>query len=128
MRISFSLLSIAWIILTMSLSFARDEAAGDKDRATFAQLKKAGDDSSKDHQIDFFFVFSKEVAAKAALADLLKEGFRGELSARDGEYLITVTKKMKPAMVPLRRLREKFESIANKHGGTYDGWGTEVEK
>ncbi|MEK7355555.1 MAG: ribonuclease E inhibitor RraB [Bdellovibrionota bacterium] len=115
-------------ILSGWSAWAKKSSGDEKDLATLAQLKTAGDDPTKDHDIDFFFIFPKESSAKAAVESLKGLGHEAQVSASGTEFSVSLKKRMKPDLELLRELRQKFKRVAAKHSGEYDGWGTGVEK
>ena len=119
---------VAMTILSGWSAWAKKSSGDEKDLATLEQLKTAGDDATKDHDIDFFFVFAKEPAAKAAVESLRELGHVTTVSTSGSGFSVSLKKRMKPELEALRVLRQKFKRVAAKHGGEYDGWGTEVQK
>lgn len=99
----------------------------DKDLLVIEALIKNGSDVTKEHQIDFFFDFAKfEQAAPVAQA-LDAEGYEVKMYENgDKSFSIEAKSNMVPSITTMRNLTAKFESLAVKHGGVYDGWGAEV--
>ena len=104
--------------------------APDLDQQVLDQLKNAGSDVSKPHEIDFFLYFPTEAAANSAAEEMKKEvgAVKVDRAAKSAEWLCFATKRMVPAHTELARLRQRFDDIASKLKGKYDGWGTEVVK
>jgi regulator of RNase E activity RraB len=102
----------------------------DLDQQVLDQLKKAGADLSKPHNIEFFLYFPTEDLANQAAKDVKGEGcdVKVQLGADKKNWLCFATKRMVPDHDELVRLRKRFNEIAHKRNGEYDGWGTEVEK
>jgi Regulator of ribonuclease activity B len=102
----------------------------DLDQQVLDQLKKAGSDLSKPHNIDFFLYFPTEGLAKEAAKDI--EGdvdtVKVELGADKKNWLCFANKRMVPDHDRLVALRKHFNEVASKGNGVYDGWGTEVVK
>ena len=98
------------------------------DGQVLPQLKAAGSDLRRPHEIDLFFTGSKR--GLAALKDRLSSrGYQTTLSELDppanGHYLrATVT--TVPRLSSLLRLRREMCSIATAHESAYDGWGASV--
>jgi hypothetical protein len=102
----------------------------DLDQQVLDQLKKAGSNLSKPHDIEFFlYLLTKELANSAA-EEIEEEGatVKVERAADDSAWLCFATKRMVPDHAELVRLRKKFNGIASRLKGEYDGWGTEVVK
>ncbi|MBL7686554.1 MAG: ribonuclease E inhibitor RraB [Bdellovibrionaceae bacterium] len=101
----------------------------DKDAKTLEQLKGLGDDSKKEHKVDFFFSFKSEAGAKAVADELTKEGWPNPIvEASKGRVAMILSKRLVPSLTRMQSLRLKFDALAFKNDGEYDGWGTEVEK
>jgi hypothetical protein len=102
----------------------------DLDQQVLDQLKKAGSDLSKPHDIDFFLYFPKEAAAKEAAKDIETnvDTVKVELGADKQNWLCFGNKRMVPDHDKLVALRKRFNEVARKGNGLYDGWGTEVVK
>ena len=100
----------------------------DLDQQVLDQLKKAGSDLSKPHDIEFFLYFLTKESANSAAEEVEGEGatVKVERAADDSAWLCFATKRMVPDHVELVRLRKKFNGIASRLEGEYDGWGTEV--
>jgi regulator of RNase E activity RraB len=102
----------------------------DLDQQVLDQLKKAGSDLFKLHDIEFFLYFPTETSGNEASKDVKVEvdDVKVKLGADKKNWLCFATKRMVPKHDELVRLRKRFNEIANKGGGEYDGWGTEVVK
>jgi regulator of RNase E activity RraB len=102
----------------------------DLDQLVLAQLKKAGSDLSKPHVIEFFLYFPTQAAAEQAAVRAREDGFQAKVEPplKDTNWLCLTTKTMVPDLKRLQDLRSAFERLAWLLKGTYDGWGTSVEK
>ena len=111
-------------------SWFRKKKPTDGDEAVLVQLRKAGSDLSKPHQIEFFLYFPSQDAAEQGAAQIRNTGFdaKVQLSAKGDSWLCFATKRMIPDLASLDKIRIQFEALAGKLGGEYDGWGTPVEK
>jgi regulator of RNase E activity RraB len=117
------------LIMPMSiLSLFGGSKKSDPDEAVLAQLKKAGSDLSKPHQIEFFLYFHAESSAQQAAKQIKEQGFNVEVrrAAKGTDWLCFATKKMVPELAALQRIRRDFSNLAAANGGEYDGWGTGV--
>src|SRR5262249_44821486 len=94
------------------------------------QLKKAGSNLSKPHNVEFFLYFSTEAAAEKAAKDVEAEGCTVKVKpgANNSGWLCFATRRMVPDHTELVRLRNQFNEIARRLDGEYDGWGTPVVK
>ena len=102
----------------------------DLDQQVLNQLKKAGSDLSKPHNLEFFLYFPTETSANQAAKDLKIEVDDVEVQpgAKSRNWLCFATKRMVPEHDKLVSLRKRFNEIAHEGGGIYDGWGTEIVK
>ena len=102
----------------------------DLDELVLMRLKKAGSDLSKPHAIEFFLYFPTQAVAEQAASRVREDGFeaRVEPPLKDNNWLCLATKTMVPDLKALQDLRRAFERLAWLLKGTYDGWGTSVEK
>ena len=102
----------------------------DPDQQVLDQLKKAGSNLSKPHKIDFFLYFPTEASANEASKDIAGDvdTVKVELGADKENWLCFANKRMVPHHDKLVALRRRFDDIARKGNGVYDGWGTEVVK
>jgi regulator of RNase E activity RraB len=98
------------------------------DQQVLDQLKKAGSDLSKPHSIEFFLYFPTEDSANEAAKDVKIEvdEVNVRLSEDKKNWLCFAAKRMVPNHGKLVELRRRFNEIANRGDGVYDGWGTEV--
>ena len=104
--------------------------AGDPDQQVLEQLRAAGSDLSKPHEMEFFLYFPSEEAAQQAGSKLETEGFDGEVrSASDrAAWVCLVYRQMVPERTKLAALRKRFNTLTRELGGEYDGWETKIEK
>jgi hypothetical protein len=124
------LLVVVLIVPLIGGIFSRWQKEPDPDQQVLDQLKKAGSDLSKLHNIDFFLYFStKDLAndaAKSIEGDV--DAVKVELGADKQTWLCFANKRMVPDHDKLVALRKRFNEVARKGQGIYDGWGTEVVK
>lgn len=107
---------------------AGERAHADPDAITLAELAAAGSDLFQPHDIEFFLYVPERRAAEEVARTLERDGFTVRVG-RDGEeheWLCTACRRMPPRLQDLQRLREELSSLADTHGGAYDGWGTTV--
>ncbi len=99
----------------------------DRDYKTIEALKNNGSDISKPHEIDFFLDFDKfEQAAPIAQA-MDKDGFNVRMFENgDGTFTIEAKKTIPPSLETMREITKQLNSLTEKYGGNYDGWGTEI--
>lgn len=106
----------------------RESRARDVDANTLMELADAGSDLHRAHEVEFFFYLPTEQAAQAVAETLKQDGYGIRLEAVDPghDWLCLGSREMTPELAELRRLRTRFTSLAESHGGAYDGWGATV--
>ncbi len=92
------------------------------DSAVFTQLKQAGHDFSKETEVVFYLYFPEEGAARGALQVLSADGYNGEISSSDSQWLCKLNKKMILTADTIDMERFKFRDLTVNAGGEYDGW------
>jgi len=105
-------------------------ATSDSDRAVLEQLRGAGSDLSKPHQIEFYLYFPNEEAAGQAAEKLEAENFDGEMRRAPDltRWLCLVHQEMVPELSKLAAVKRRLAKLAQEFGGEYDGWETNIEK
>jgi regulator of RNase E activity RraB len=108
----------------------RRSQKADLDDSVLVQLRKAGSNLSKQHQIEFFLYFPTQSAAEQAAVQVRDAGFEVKVdpAAKGNDWLCFATKKMVPELTAMQEIRSNFNKLASSIGGEYDGWGTAVEK
>ena len=90
-------------------------------------LRHNGADVTKVHDIDFFLVFDSESDAAPIVEKLRAVGYEivgvsRPSSARHWE--IHAKRKMVPELRAMQATTRILQTLAEAHGGRYDGWGT----
>jgi hypothetical protein len=91
------------------------------------QLKKAGNDLSKQHKIEFVLSFSTQSVAEQAAPRLRSAGFGVEVKQDGSDWRCLATKTMIPDLAALEQIHRDMDQIAASLGGRYEGWGTGAE-
>jgi len=112
------------------LDLFRSRRKPDLDQSVLVQLRKAGSDLSKPHNIEFFLYFPTQAVAEKAALSIRTTGFEVEVkkAAQGDSWLCFATKTMVPELPNLQRIRHNFATLAVSMNGDYDGWGTQVVK
>ncbi len=120
-------LVLAAVVIAAAL-LRRPEPPLSPDGEVLAQLKKAGSNLSKPHPVEFFLYFPTSEAAERVGATLRADGFEIVVKpgAKGPDWLVQATRSMLPVEAELIALRQRFEALARREGGVYDGWGTPV--
>jgi hypothetical protein len=121
-----------WLIIRGNLGLRAAEVRRgmeDPDGATLDELARAGSDLTREHLIEFYLLFPREETARAVAVILQGEGFDTRMSQNEKEkdWTLLATRRMRPELAPLRAVRDRLTALVAERGGTYDGWGTEVE-
>ena len=100
----------------------------DPDEATLAELRRAGSDLARRHEMEFFLYLPDRPAADLVAEQLTAEGFRVEVraAAESEDWLCLATREMNPELDELHRLRRHLTAVAESRNGVYDGWGATV--
>ncbi|MCX7220274.1 MAG: ribonuclease E inhibitor RraB [Burkholderiales bacterium] len=109
----------------------RAPAQTNPDSLVLTQLRKAGSNLGKPHDIEFFLYFPSEAAAGRVASKLRGDGFGVTVSPAAGggaDWLALATRSMVPEGKELVRLRNMFTLLSSAENGNYDGWGTPVVK
>lgn len=98
------------------------------DGQVLSQLKKAGSNLSKPHDVEFFLYFPTESIAEQAASQIRTAGFAVEVkpAAKGNDWLCFATRRMVPDIGALEQIRKDFTNLTTTLGGEYDGWGTGV--
>ena len=112
------------------LDLFRSKERPDLDQSVLVQLRKAGSDLSKPHNIEFFLYFPTQPVAERAAPPIRNAGFEVEVkrAAQGDSWLCFATKTMIPELPDLQKIRHNFVTLAVSMNGEYDGWGTQVVK
>ncbi|MED5618901.1 ribonuclease E inhibitor RraB [Ideonella sp. BN130291] len=99
------------------------------DGAVLSQLRQAGSNLDKPHNIEFFLYLPGEAAARRVAAKLEAQGFMVEVkpsASGNSDWLTLAKRAMVPRVDELLQLRAQLSALCETEGGEYDGWGTEV--
>ena len=105
-----------------SMDFTANESARDA-------LGNAGVDPSSELMYEHFFYFDDEVGVRGAEDDLLAAGFEVETLPPDDDvptWSLKATQRASLDAEQLDALTIEMQTVAERHGGTYDGWGSPI--
>lgn len=102
-------------------------ATEDPDGATLDELARAGSDLTRLHVVEFYLYLPSEELAHETAAILRDEGFESRISRNESDWTLLASRRMRPELAPLRAVRDRLTALVTQRGGSYDGWGTEVE-
>lgn len=125
--IGLMVLAIAGILIYSRIGVSTELSP---DGQVIQQLKKAGSNISKPHDMEFFFYFPTLEAAEKIATTLKLEGFIAvaQQAAKGDDFVVLATKSMVPSDVELTALRQKFNAMSANEKGEYDGWGSPLVK
>jgi regulator of RNase E activity RraB len=106
----------------------RTANAPDVDQQVLDQLQAAGSDLSKPHPLEFYLYFPAEDLAHKVADEIEADGYKVEVkrAPRGGTWMCYVTRRMAPKRAEIAAMGKRFRELAQKYGGEYDGWETEV--
>jgi len=94
-----------------------------------SQLRQAGSNLSRPHDIEFFLYFPSEVGAQRIAAKLYAQGFDVKVTPSASgkpEWVALARRSMVPDVEEL--VRAMFLGLVSSEHGNYDGWGAPVVK
>jgi regulator of RNase E activity RraB len=90
------------------------------------QLRKAGSDPFKPHDVDFFLAFPDNEAAEQVAAWMRGEGFDADVTDTpengDLRYSLHAHKSMQLTVPDMQALSRRLTEAATQKSGRYDGW------
>jgi hypothetical protein len=124
--------AIVLIIVAVALFLlARRTAPGKaSDAQVIEQLTKGGSNLTRPHNIEFRFYFPSRELAERVTGTLRADGFRVSVEevAQGNQYILRAARAMVPLLSELQSLRSRFDELATREGGVYDGWSAGVVK
>ena len=136
MIVVYSCIGIIVVIISLLVvrQFKHTSKGNDADLFVINELKKAGSDLSKPHDVEFHFIS----AGKENLESMIKEFksvdykitqiFADENEKNKKEYFVDVVKTMivsEETIIPESALMSR---LADKYKVTFDGWGASIVK
>ncbi len=103
---------------------------GDLDQLTLQQLAQAGGNLEKlTEVVNYLYVPTQDLAQQAG-AELRQAGYSVEVrpAATGSNWLALAKIDLVPSAQNIQMLRERFEALAARSGGEYDGWEAAVTK
>jgi len=122
---------VAAIVVGAAILVYRAGSEGKPDIMVLSQLRQAGSDLTKRHDIEFFVYVPTEAAANRVASSLAPQGFAAKVAPAAGGkpmWLVLATRSMIPDVGELVRLRNLLTQLAESEQGSYDGWGSPVVK
>jgi hypothetical protein len=100
------------------------------DKHVLGLLSKLGSDVNELHEVSFWMYFTLEDKAYKAAAELSKQGLTVDVSPpHDGhtKWLCIAFTHIVPRFPTLEKYRKRLTTLAERHGGEFDGWEIEVK-
>ena len=101
------------------------------DQNVLDQLREAGSDLSKPHDLEFFLYFPNQESAGIAAERIITSGAGGfsaevKRGPQGDTWMCYVTRRMVPEGAKIALIGERFSALAQELGGEYDGWETSL--
>jgi hypothetical protein len=119
----FALGLIAVCVLVLVL-LNRGRTRGSSDAQIIDRLLKAGSDLTRAHEIEFLFFFPSRASADEAARRLKADGCTVSIdeTITGTRWVLLATRSMVPLLSEMQPLRSKFDELAAREGGVFDGW------
>jgi rhodanese-related sulfurtransferase len=100
------------------------------DQLTLQQLAKAGGDLSRPTDVVSYLYLPTEQQAQQAGAELRQAGYSVEVrpAATGSTWLALARMDLVPNRQNIQMLRSRFDALAAKFGGEFDGWEAAITK
>ena len=101
-----------------------------QDNEALDQLRSAGSNLTKPHQIEFYLYLPSEADAEAAKAVLRPMGYSVtvRVGANNINWLCLASRTMMPTIQELSEARGVFKRLALSYRGAYGGWEAAIER
>lgn len=98
------------------------------DKLALAQLRSAGADPSSPTEISFYMYFATEAVARTAERELAPTDVHCEVrpAAKGPTWLVLAKITAPPAEANVEAESERFQALAERLGGEFDGWEAAV--
>lgn len=113
-----------------SINYQPQNLQPDVDQEVLNQLRGAGSDLSKPHNMEFLIYLPTEESANRVANRIRPDGFNVEVkrAAQGSNWLCLAMKRMAPKHSEIAAIGKRFSAIAQEFNGEYDGWETSIEK
>jgi hypothetical protein len=107
----------------------RGSAHDDWDERLVQNLRAAGGNAFTPYEVDFFFNLPDETSCNTLRAVLEPEGFAIDTRVMGGEgasgFSLHARKPVRVSVTEMQDYSKRFRTLAEQHGGHYDGWMTD---
>jgi hypothetical protein len=96
------------------------------DERLVKRVRAQGGDPFKPVEVDFFFDLPTSEACDGVRDELVPEGFAVDFRPMDADlgkdFTLHARKAMRMSVTEMQGWSQRFEALAIRHGGMYDGW------
>jgi len=110
---------------------ARSRPRNDWDAQMVRNLRASGANAFTQYEVDFFFTLPDQVACAALTHTLEPEGFKTDardMTAGGTGFSLHATKRLQISVGAMQEFSDRFNELADKLGGNYDGWTTDKSR
>jgi rhodanese-related sulfurtransferase len=121
---------VSWLFKSRKKPTLANTPKPDLDQLTLEQLAKAGANLAKPTEVIIYLYLPDEARARTAADELEQAGYHVDVrtAATGPSWLALATINMVPSLENIALLRGRFESLASRLGGDYDGWEAAVTR
>ncbi|RYG88099.1 ribonuclease E inhibitor RraB [bacterium] len=121
--------ALSLVRIVFNVRRATVKVDNDWDTRFITQLRKAGLDLFKEHPVDFFFTLPTDQASRVIGTELEREGYHTDSRPEaEGGFSLHANREMRLVIDDMQVLTARFRTLAEQHGGTYDGWAVAKAK
>jgi hypothetical protein len=102
----------------------RGRTRGSSDAEAIDRLAKAGSDLTRVHEIEFLFFFPSRASVEEAATRLKADGYTVSIeeTITGARCVLVAARSMVPLLSGIQALRSRFDELAARQGGVFDGW------
>jgi hypothetical protein len=124
---------LAVVRVVLALRKARSQSTHDDwDERLVKNLRAAGGNSFTPYEVDFFFSVPDEAAVASLRGTLESDGFAIDTRIMSAEgmsgYSLHARKHLRISVTEMQEFSKRFRTLAEQHGGYYDGWMTDPSR
>ena len=120
--------AVAALRVIMVIRRVRGQHAEGWDERLVKRVRAQGGDPFKPVEVDFFFDLPTNEACSSLRDELVPEGFAVDFRPMDAamgaDFTLHARKALRISVPEMQGQSQRFEALAIKHGGRYDGWAT----
>src|ERR1700730_18465778 len=124
---------LALVRVVLALRKARAQSTHDDwDERLVKNLRAACCNSFTPYEVDFFFTVPDEAAVASLRGTLESDGFAIDTRIMSAEgmsgYSLHARKHLRISVTEMQEFSKRFRTLAEQHGGYYDGWMTDPSR